>query len=79
MNPGLLHCGQILYHLSHQGSPTNEWMAQPMMLGPSPSQACLKMQVHQDDLWVDLSPLLLPQWAEAMKTELQDLLGELGT
>ena len=21
MNPGLLHCGQILYHLSHQGSP----------------------------------------------------------
>ena len=22
LNPGLLHCGQILYHLSHQGSPT---------------------------------------------------------
>ena len=22
-NPGLLHCKQILYHLSHQGSPTN--------------------------------------------------------
>ena len=21
-NPGLLHCGQTLYHLSHQGSPT---------------------------------------------------------
>ena len=21
LNPGLLHCGQILYHLSHQGSP----------------------------------------------------------
>ena len=21
MNPGLLHCRQILYHLSHQGSP----------------------------------------------------------
>ena len=37
------------------------------------------MQVHQDDLWVDFAPLLLPQWAEAMKTELQDLLGELGT
>ena len=50
-----------------------------MTLGPSPSQACLKMQVHQDDLWVDLLPLLLPQWAEAMKTELQDLPGELGT
>ena len=37
------------------------------------------MQVHQDDLWVDLLPLLLPQWAEAMKTELQDLPGELPT
>ena len=22
-NPGLLHCRQILYHLSHQGSPMN--------------------------------------------------------
>ena len=22
-NPGLLHCRQILYHLSHQGSPTH--------------------------------------------------------
>ena len=22
LNPGLLHCRQILYHLSHQGSPT---------------------------------------------------------
>ena len=24
-NPGLLHCRQILYHLSHQGSPSNAW------------------------------------------------------
>ena len=23
IKPGLLHCGQILYHLSHQGSPVN--------------------------------------------------------
>jgi len=23
LNPGLSHCRQILYHLSHQGSPTN--------------------------------------------------------
>ena len=22
LNPGLLHCRQILYHLSHQGSPS---------------------------------------------------------
>ena len=24
LNPGLLHCGQILYHLSHQGSPISK-------------------------------------------------------
>ena len=24
-NSGLLHCKQILYHLSHQGSPINAW------------------------------------------------------
>ena len=26
-NPGFLHCRQILYHLSHQGSPLNFWWA----------------------------------------------------
>ena len=25
LNPGLPHCGQILYHLSHQGSPTEKY------------------------------------------------------
>ena len=29
-NPGLLHCGQILYQLSHKGSPRIlEWVADP--------------------------------------------------
>ena len=29
-NPGLLHCRQILYQLSHKGSPTIlEWVAYP--------------------------------------------------
>ena len=29
-NPGLLYCRQILYHLSHQGSPRMlEWVAYP--------------------------------------------------
>ena len=27
-NPGLLHCKQILYHLSHQGSPQEPYMPQ---------------------------------------------------
>ena len=30
LNPGLLHCGQILYQLSHKGSPRIlEWVAYP--------------------------------------------------
>ena len=35
-NPGLLHCWQILYHLSHQGSPRIlEWVAYPFSSGSS--------------------------------------------
>ena len=35
-NPGLLHCGQILYHLSHQGKPKIlEWVAYPFSRGSS--------------------------------------------
>ena len=30
LNPGFLHCGQVLYQLSHQGSPRIlEWVAYP--------------------------------------------------
>ena len=33
-NPGLLHCGQILYQLSHKGSPRIlEWVAYPLSRG----------------------------------------------
>ena len=35
-NPGLPHCRQILYQLSHTGSPrTLEWVAQPFSRGSS--------------------------------------------
>ena len=35
-NPGLPHCRQILYHLSHQGSPwILEWIAYPFSRGSS--------------------------------------------
>ena len=35
-NPGLLHCRQILYQLSHQGSPRIlEWVAYPFSSGSS--------------------------------------------
>ena len=36
LNPGLLHCRQVLYHLSHQGSPRiQEWAAYPFSRGTS--------------------------------------------
>ena len=37
-NPGLLHCSQILYQLSHKGSPRIlEWVAYPFSKGlPNP-------------------------------------------
>ena len=36
VNPGLLHCRQILYQLSHQGSPRIlEWVAYPFSSGSS--------------------------------------------
>ena len=35
-NPGLPHCGRILYHLSHQGRPRIlEWVAYPFFRGSS--------------------------------------------
>ena len=35
-NPGLTHCRQILYQLSHKGSPrTLEWVAHPFSRGSS--------------------------------------------
>ena len=35
-NPGLPHCRQVLYHLSHQGSPRIlEWAAYPFSMGSS--------------------------------------------
>jgi len=34
LNPGLLHCRQILYYLSHQGNPRIlEWEAYPFSRG----------------------------------------------
>ena len=36
LNPGLLHCRRILYHLSHKGSPRIlEWVAYPFSRGSS--------------------------------------------
>ena len=56
-NPGLLHCGWILFHLSHQGSPRIlEWVAYPF-LGGSPDPG---IEPGSPALQVDSLPAELP-------------------
>ena len=49
-NPGLLHCKQVLYHLSHQGSPINEYIRiSPMAQWVKNHLQCRR---HRFDLWL---------------------------
>ena len=46
-NPGLLHCRQILYHLSHQGTLANNVLANPTFtLYYSPWESCPFVHNH---------------------------------
>ena len=56
-NPGLPHCRQILYHLSHQGSPSIlEWVAYPFSRGSSQD----KNRTGSPELQADSLPAELP-------------------
>ena len=63
LNPGLPHCRQILYHLSHQGSPRMlEWVAYPFSRGIFLTQESNRGLLHcMDSLPADLpgKPMLL--------------------
>ena len=49
-NPGLLHCKQVRYHLSHQGSPINEYIRiSPMAQWVKNHLQCRR---HRFDLWL---------------------------
>ena len=54
-NPGLLHCRQILYRLSHQGSPAwfqaSPWTAPP----PAPTNLCLHIGTPMRIQWDKIS------------------------
>ena len=52
-NPGLPHCGQILYQLSHQGSPKDKADRRP----PPPPLPRVFKPPHQKQIWCSLSPL----------------------
>ena len=51
LNPGLLHCTQILCHLSHQGSPDSEALCDPRTVA---LQAPLPMGLHRQEYWSGL-------------------------
>ena len=44
-NPGLLHYRQILYHLSHQGSPINHYQLQKDSANPSKKFSLALLQI----------------------------------
>ena len=52
-NPGLLHCRQILYHLSHQGSPYMYVSTSPISVHGSVTSDSL--WPHGQDHWAPLS------------------------
>ena len=56
LNPGLPHCGWILYQLSHQGSPrTLEWVVYPFSRGSSwPGIEPGSLALHTDSLPTEL-------------------------
>ena len=57
LNPGLLHCGQILYQLSHKGSPRIlDWVAYPFSRGSSwPRNRTGVSCIEVDSLQTELS------------------------
>ena len=56
-NPGLLHCGQILFQLSHKGSPRIlEWVAYPFSsILPNPGTEPGSSALQADSLSTELS------------------------
>ena len=59
-NPGLSHFGQILYQLSHQGSPRIlEWVAYPFFSGSS----WLRNQTQEPDPGIRIADRFFTSWA----------------
>ena len=68
-NPGLPHCRQILYCLSHQGSPgILEWVAYPFSRGSSPprSQTGVSCVVGRFFIRGATQEALTPGWSPAI-------------
>jgi len=50
LNPGLLHCRQILYQLSHEGSPRiQEWLAYPFCSGSSQPRILYQVSCQESE------------------------------
>ena len=51
LNPGLPHCRRILYHLSHQGSPSESVYIYPLRLQPSSHPSIPPFYVITEGPW----------------------------
>ena len=51
LNPGLPHCRRILYHLSHQGSPSESVCIYPLPLEPSSHPSIPPFYVITEGPW----------------------------
>ena len=76
INPGFLHCRQILYHLSHQGSPKNIKQYQSLGFpggasGKEPTCQFRRPKRHGSDPWVRKIP-----WRREWQTAPVFLAGE---
>ena len=65
LNPGLPHCRQMLYRLSHQGSPRSNYMLSIFFLSKTPH---LNHQYIQCSYFQNISRiwLLLPTWLKSL-------------
>ena len=71
-NPGLPHCGQILYQLSHKGSPRIlEWVAYPSPENlPNPGTELRSPALQADSLPTELCHYLQKTWvAQSLRRE----------
>ena len=55
-NPGLPHCGRILYQLSHEGSPrVLEWVA-PLVVEADPGIKLVEQELNRTGLKLVVDP-----------------------
>ena len=68
LKPGLLHCRQIFYSLSHQGRPTGRLALKWSCSHQSPPLSQYFIKFLDDSLWLKLGSLRGRSWDEDLST-----------